>query len=129
MAEDQRLRQIFGACDQGDKGYITKDEWMAFTSQLPEEQAAAVFAQLDSDNDGVVYFPEFAQGCAFLFSDPSASSSPSSSSPTEHMEEHEHHKLEQQHHQQQQQSSQVCLFFFFFFLNLFSSLVEHGGCR
>nr|XP_047145833.1 EF-hand calcium-binding domain-containing protein 4B isoform X2 [Hydra vulgaris] len=59
-----KAQELFQMCDQNNKGYVTKYDLNALTSELglTDKQISDIFMQLDQDGNGFITLSEFKQG-------------------------------------------------------------------
>ncbi|XP_050411292.1 ras and EF-hand domain-containing protein homolog isoform X5 [Patella vulgata] len=62
MGDQERLGQLFQACDLDGSGFIDQTELASVCSELNNDQLKDVFLQLDKDGDGRISAEEFARG-------------------------------------------------------------------
>ncbi|KAK6184046.1 hypothetical protein SNE40_002224 [Patella caerulea] len=62
MGDQERLGQLFEACDLDGSGFIDQTELASVCSELNNDQLKDVFLQLDKDGDGRISAEEFARG-------------------------------------------------------------------
>lgn len=59
---EQKLQQLFWACDLDGSGYIDQSELATVCTDLSTDELNNVFEELDTDGDGRISVDEFAHG-------------------------------------------------------------------